>query len=43
MRLFDGYGSEVRGCVEVEAAVLAPPPPSPSLIALMVSVDVKQH
>ena len=31
--------SELRSCVEVEVAVLG----SPSLISLMVSVDVKQH
>ena len=31
--------SELRSCVEVEVAVLD----SPSLIVLMVSVDVKQH
>ena len=31
--------SEVRSCVKVEVAVLG----SPSLIVLMVSVDVKQH
>ena len=30
---------EVRSCVKVEVAVLG----SPSLIVLMVSVDVKQH
>ena len=29
----------LRGCVKVEVAVLGPP----SLIVLMVSVDVKQH
>ena len=32
--------SEIRSCVKVEVAVLAP---SPSLIDLTVSVDVKQH
>ena len=31
--------SELRSCVKVEVAVLD----SPSLIVLMVSVDVKQH
>ena len=31
--------TELRGCVKVEVAVLG----SPSLIVLMVSVDVKQH
>ena len=31
--------SELRSCVKVEVAVLG----SPSLISLMVSVDVKQH
>ena len=31
--------SEVRSCVKVEVAVLG----SPSLIVLVVSVDVKQH
>ena len=31
--------SELRRCVKVEVAVLG----SPSLIVLMVSVDVKQH
>ena len=31
--------SELRSCVKVEVAVLG----SPSLIVLMVSVDVKQH
>ena len=31
--------SELRSCVKVEVAVLG----SPSLIILMVSVDVKQH
>ena len=31
--------SEVRSCVNVEVAVL----PSPSLISLMVSADIKQH
>ena len=31
--------SEPRSCVKVEVAVLG----SPSLISLMVSVDVKQH
>ena len=33
------YLSELRSCVKVEGAVLG----SPSLIVLMVSVDVKQH
>ena len=39
--LFDSitFLSEVRSCVKVEVAVLG----SPSLIVLMVSVDVKQH
>ena len=32
-------GTEVRSCVRVEVAVLG----SPSLISLMVSVDVKHH
>ena len=32
-------GSELRSCVKVEVAVLG----SPSLVVLMVSVDVKQH
>ena len=32
-------GPELRSCVKVEVAVLG----SPSLIVLMVSVDVKQH
>ena len=31
--------SELRSCVKVEVAVLG----SPSLISLMVSVDVKEH
>ena len=31
--------SELRSCVEVEMAILG----SPSLIVLMVSVDVKYH
>ena len=31
--------SELRSCVKVQVAVLS----SPSLISLMVSVDVKQH
>ena len=31
--------SELRSCVKVEVAVLG----SPSLIVLMVSVDVKRH
>ena len=31
--------SELKSCVNVEVAVLS----SPSLIVLMVSVDVKQH
>ena len=31
--------TELRSCVKVEVAVLG----SPSLIVLMVSVDVKQH
>ena len=31
--------SELRSCVKVEVAVLG----SPSLIVLVVSVDVKQH
>ena len=34
-----GVTSEPRSCVKVEVAVLG----SPSLISLMVSVDVKQH
>ena len=33
------YLSELRSCVKVEVAILG----SPSLIILMVSVDVKQH
>ena len=32
-------GAELRSCVKVQVAV----PGSPSLISLMVSVDVKQH
>ena len=34
-----GLESELRSCVKVEVDVLG----SPSLISLMVSVDVKQH
>ena len=33
------YSTELRSCVRVEVAVLG----YPSLIALVVSVDVKQH
>ena len=33
------FATELRSCVKVEVAVLG----SPSLIVLMVSVDVKQH
>ena len=33
------YLSDLRSCVKVEVAVLGPP----SLIVLMVSVDVRQH
>ena len=37
----DGAGlTEPRSCVKVEVAVLGSPP---SLIVLLVSVDVKQH
>ena len=37
--LCNGLLPELRSCVKVEVAVLG----SPSLISLMVSVDVKQH
>ena len=37
--LFQGTFSELRSCVKVEVAVMG----SPSLISLMVSVDVKHH
>ena len=37
--LFQGTFSELTSCVKVEVAVMG----SPSLISLMVSVDVKQH
>ena len=37
--LESGIRAELRSCVKVEVAVLG----SPSLIVLMVSVDVKQH
>ena len=37
--IHEQFRSELRSCVKVEAAVLG----SPSLIVLMVSVDVKQH
>ena len=33
------FQSDIRSCVKVEVAVLG----SPSLIILVVSVDVKQH
>ena len=38
-RFFFFYITELRSCVDVEVAVLG----SPSLIVLIVSVDVKQH
>ena len=38
-RLGDFMGAGLRNCVKLEVAVLG----SPSLINLMVSVDVKQH
>ena len=37
--LLTNYGAELRSCVKVEVAVLG----SPSLIVLMVSLDMKQH
>ena len=37
--LFYFFASELRSCGKVEVAVLG----SPSLIVLVVSVDVKQH
>ena len=38
-RILNTLSSELRSCVKVEVAVLS----SPSLISLMVSVDIKQH
>ena len=39
MKEEDAVSSELRSCVKVEVAVLD----APSLISLMVSVDVKHH